>query len=185
MRIRYPNLFASMEDETEGTIPILSFLVLYYAWNRVCLCPASSFGDELRLYASQFGLQYRPWFRCVDNPEAINPMPIWHVNYLRSMWIHSSLNLDHRGPLTQGRVENYFDWLSLSGHYNLCQLLSTMTLCICRIRKPTMCQMIGIRFIFPPIPIWLKSDTRARSYGLSKWYVSPNQSPMATGKHRQ
>lgn len=31
MRIRYPNLFASMEDEIEGTIPILSFLVLYYA----------------------------------------------------------------------------------------------------------------------------------------------------------
>ena len=28
MRIRYPNLFASMNDETEGTIPILSFLVL-------------------------------------------------------------------------------------------------------------------------------------------------------------
>ena len=28
MRIRYPNLFASMEDETEGTIPILTFLVL-------------------------------------------------------------------------------------------------------------------------------------------------------------
>ena len=28
MRIRYPNLFALMEEETEGTIPILSFLVL-------------------------------------------------------------------------------------------------------------------------------------------------------------
>ena len=31
MRIRYPNLFASMEKETEGTIPIVSFLVLYFA----------------------------------------------------------------------------------------------------------------------------------------------------------
>ncbi|KAF3612792.1 putative membrane-bound transcription factor site-2 protease-like [Capsicum annuum] len=29
MKIRYPNLFASMEEETEGTI--VSFLVLYYA----------------------------------------------------------------------------------------------------------------------------------------------------------
>ena len=31
MRIRYPNLFSLMEKETEGNIPILSFLVLYYA----------------------------------------------------------------------------------------------------------------------------------------------------------